>query len=135
MVGIAFLSPPPHSFSTKAVCMSRHVALGAGAALLLVGIWLVSWWRTPPAVEFDNLKYIQLLRTAVSARNPEWLGKVASAVDQRLASGEMSSSEHAHFASLIGMAQGGAWKEADIACFRFEEAQLGRRRSRPATVE
>ena len=115
--------------------MNRHYALGGGFVLLLVGIWLVSWWRTPPAVEFDNLKYIQLLRTAVSARNPEWLGKVASAVDQRLASGTMSSSEHAHFASLIAMARGGEWKEADVACFRFEEAQLGRRRSRPPSVD
>jgi hypothetical protein len=116
--------------------MSRHHAWGTGFVLLLVGIfWLASWWRFPPAVEFDNLKYIQLLRTAVSARNPEWLAKVSSAVDHRLAAGEMSSSEHAHFASLIAMARGGAWKEADVACFRFEEAQLGRRRSRPPSAD
>lgn len=110
-------------------------ATAAAAILLAAGIWVFSRWGTPPAVEFNNLKYVQLLRTAVSARNTDWLAKVDSAVDQRLAAGEMSSSEHDHFESLISMAREGAWKEADIACFQFEKAQLGRRRSRPATVE
>ena len=115
--------------------MTRNHLWAAAAVLLIAGVWLYSRWGRPPAVEFDNLRYVQLLRTAVSARNADWLAKVDSAVDQRLASGEMSSTEHAHFESLIAMAREGAWKEADIACFRFEEAQLGRRRTKAATME
>ena len=111
--------------------VSSNLKWIAGAVLLIAIVWLRAWWMTPPAVEFDNLRYIQLLRTAVSARNSEWLNKVASAVDQRLAEGAMSRSEHTHFGKLIAQARSGAWEAADKECFRFEEAQLNRRRSRP----
>lgn len=115
--------------------MSSNVKWIAGAVLLVAIVWLRGWWITPPAVEFDNLRYIQLLRTAVSSRNSEWLNKVASAVDQRLADGAMSPSEHAHFGKLIAQARSGAWEAADKECFRFEEAQLNRRRSKPASEQ
>lgn len=115
--------------------MSSNVKWITGGVLIIAIVWLRAWWMTPPAVEFDNLRYIQLLRTAVSARNSEWLNKVASAVDQRLAEGAMSRSEHSHFGKLIAQARSGAWEAADKECFRFEEAQLNRRRSRPASEQ
>jgi hypothetical protein len=115
--------------------MSEQVKIWCGAAVVVIGtmVGLFRWWTYPPAVEFDNLKYIQLLSTAVSARNAEWVEKVAMAVEQRHADGQMSAGELQHFQTLIDQARRGEWEAADRACFKFAEAQLSRRRSRPAT--
>jgi hypothetical protein len=99
----------------------------------IAAIWLFNrWWSRPPAVEFDNLKYIQLLSTAISSRNSEWVEKVELAVDERRSAQQMSDAEHAHFEGLIAHARGGNWELADRECFAFAEAQLSRRRSRTA---
>jgi hypothetical protein len=115
--------------------MNRNWVGGAVITALIGAAWLWSWWSTPPAVAFENLKYIQMLRTAVSSRNNEWLSKVESAAHKLHDSGEMSSSELKHFDRLIAMARGGDWKGADLACLEFEKAQLGRRRAPPALAD
>jgi hypothetical protein len=125
------------------VARSQSVEQGVSAAILwkvaagmvvCVGLfWLVRWWQYPPAVEFDNLKYIQLLRTAVSAERPDWLDKVKAAIDQRLAAGQMSSQERQHFDRIIALAESREWAEANRLCFDFEAAQLNRWRRNPAT--
>lgn len=95
--------------------------------------FLVSrWWSRPPAIEFDNLKYVQLLTTAVSARSPDWLGKVEEAVQQRHRDGAMTARELASMSRIIAMADAGDWTTADRECFALAEAQLGRHRNRPA---
>jgi len=102
------------------------------AGLVALAVWIIGWWRYPPAVEFDNLKYIQLLRTAVSAERADWVAKVRQAVDQRVSNGEMSPRERAYFDRVFELAGAGKWREAHEVCFRFEEAQLNRRRKAPA---
>ncbi|OYW18446.1 MAG: hypothetical protein B7Z55_10625 [Planctomycetales bacterium 12-60-4] len=92
------------------------------------------WWTQPPAVEFDNLRYVQLLWTAVSAKNDGWLDKVAAAVESRHQSGEMSASELAHFQAIVSMAKAGQWEAASRDCYEFAEAQHYRRRSRDASA-
>lgn len=106
------------------------IAVFALAAVVLV----YRQWTYPPAVEFDNLKYIQLLSTAVSARNAAWVDKVEQAITERQDSGEMSRRERQHFDRVIELARQEKWPEADRACFAFAEAQLNRRRARPATA-
>lgn len=105
----------------------------SGLAFLAVwGLWGVfRWWTYPPPVEFDNLRYIQLLRTAVSSERPEMVMKVRQAVDLRVSEGKMSSPERAHFEEILKLADESKWKAAHQVCFRFEEAQLHRRRSHP----
>ncbi len=106
-------------------------ALGLLAAGLV--LWkFAGWWTQPPAVEFDNLKYIQLLSTAVSSRKPELVDKVEQAIRQRHSGKEMSDGELREFERIIGVARGGDWEAADRAAFAFAEAQLGRRRAAPA---
>ncbi|WP_437201005.1 hypothetical protein [Planctomicrobium sp. SH664] len=97
------------------------------------GWQLMKWWNRPTAVEFDNLKYIQLLTTALSSRSEKMVTQVEGAVKKRFDGHEMSEEEYAHFQKLIQMARDGQWKEADQQCFGFAEAQLNRSRSRPAT--
>ena len=99
-----------------------------GAVLLLIAFLLVSWWRTPPMVEYDNLRYVQLLRTAVSSRNADYVQKVEQAVDQQVEAGQMTIAERQHFGKIIKIAEAGDWDQADRMSFEFEAAQLGRRR-------
>ena len=108
----------------------------AGFLVLLaamgIGWQIVRWWTRPAAVEFDNLKYIQLLTTAVSSRKLDMLERVEKAIRQRHQSGEMSERELSEFEKLIQMCRDGHWSEADKGCFALAEAQLNRSRSRPA---
>lgn len=110
----------------------KWLVWGAAATILGIAIfWVISLWQYPPAVEFSNLRYIQLLRTAVSSERADWLEKVKSAIKGRVAEGAMSEQELAHFNRVIALAETGKWTEADKMCLRFEEAQLSRRRSPP----
>jgi hypothetical protein len=115
---------------------ARRDVLAAGLLALAAigGVWLYRWWTWPPAVEFDNLKYIQLLSTAVSARNAEWLAKVEEAIEQRYASGEMSGAERQALQMVIQEARSGDWQQADRDCYRLAEAQLNRRRRKPPSA-
>lgn len=104
--------------------------LGLVGGVLVV--WqLIGWWTKPPAVEFDNLRYIQLLSTAVSSRKTEMVDKVEKAVRQRHSESQMSEHELAHFEEILATVRAGKWEEADRQTYDFAAAQLGRRRSPP----
>jgi hypothetical protein len=104
--------------------------LGTLAAAVL--IWqFIGWWSKAPAVEYDNLKYIQLLSTAVSSRKMELVDKVAAAVRRRHADAQMSDRELAHFEEILATVRVGQWEESDRQAYDFAAAQLSRRRSPP----
>lgn len=107
----------------------------AAVAAVVVGRYVAGWWTLPPAVEYDNLRYVQLLRTAVSARNADWLAGVEKAIDLRAAEGKMSGPEREHFGHVVALARGDRWEDADRAAYEFELAQLGRRRDRPPAAD
>lgn len=98
------------------------------AVTLLIAFVVWQWWPTPPMVDYDNLRYVQLLRTAISSRNAEYVQKVEQAVDQQVKAGQMTSVERQHFGKIIKIAGDGDWEQADRMSFDFEAAQLGRRR-------
>lgn len=111
---------------------SRRTWGACGVVLAAVMVLLAyRWWMRPPALEYDNLRYIQLLTTAVSARNPDWLDGVSRAVEERHESGEMSVEELASLREIIGIAEAGEWGRADEECYALAVAQLGRRRASP----
>jgi len=113
------------------VTQHRQKLIVAAVLILTAGVgWW--WWSRPPAVEFDNLRYIQLLTTAISSRNPELVAKVELAIHDRHRDGKMSDSELGHFDKLITLARDDQWEAADRACFAFAESQLSRSRHRPA---
>lgn len=107
-----------------------------GGVLLVVAIvglvQLYRWWHQPPAVEIDNLKYIQLLRTAVSSEKPAYVDGVERALNLRHQDGQLSDAELTHFQSIIAVARGGEWQDAHRMAVDFEIAQSDRRRSRRA---
>ena len=94
---------------------------------LMIGSLMIGCGR-PPVVETANLPLVASLRTALSARNEQWLEGVSRAVDQRREAREMSDAEHAHFRELIDLGQQGKWEDAEHACLNFERAQLSRTR-------
>ncbi len=90
--------------------------------------WIYSWYTRPPVIETANLKYIQLLMTAVSSKQPESVARVGQSIQQRFDSGEMSLSEKQSLERIIAMTTAGKWNEAYQACFRLAEGQLNRTR-------
>lgn len=110
--------------------MNRNaLAAMSGVVLLVASYWLYGLWSRPPVVEYDNLRYIQLLRTAVSAKNATWLAGVEKAINQRRDENALSQAEDRHFRRIIDQAKSGDWANADRACFEFEQAQSNRLRA------
>ncbi len=108
---------------------SKKLAIGAGAVLLIVLLIVVlQWWKKPPVVAFDNLKYIQLLRTAVSSRSDDYLNRVQATVQKRREASQITGTEFHHFENIIRLARQGSWDQADRMAFDFEAAQLSRSR-------
>jgi hypothetical protein len=98
------------------------VLLAASIAFGLVVAW---WWPIdqPPRVADQNLKYVQLLRTAVSSRRADVVERFAVLVDQRLAEQVMSDAEVEHFRQILAVAQRADWPAADRMAHAFESAQ------------
>ena len=120
----------PSSKSNPTLDPQTLIRLAVGGVLLIIGlVWFIQWWRYPPMVETENLKYIQLLRTAVSSESLDMLANVKEAIQHRFDEGEMSKTERDHFDRIIRLAEARDWKTAHETCFRFEESQLSRRRA------
>lgn len=85
-------------------------------ALLLVGC-------APPQVAPQNQRLIASLRTAISARNSEWLEKNAEVVEERYAEGKVSHAELEAFQAIISKARAGQWEKAEREVLAFQKAQ------------
>jgi hypothetical protein len=112
---------------------SRRLRNGLFALLLLVllsvvGILVWQAWNRPAVVQYDNLKYIQLLRTACSSQREDQLEGVRRAVSERRQSGQMSDAEWEEFEKIFALARQGDWHSADRQAYRLEQGQLSRRR-------
>lgn len=70
-----------------------------------------------------NLRLTMSLRTAVSARNAEWLDANVALIQQRRAAGEMGDEEHEAFQAIVALAHEGKWEEAEKAVVRLQKAQ------------
>jgi hypothetical protein len=106
--------------------MKRHVfnALLLGGMLTLVGCG-------PPQVKPNNLRLIASLRTALSAKNSEWLKQNVDLIEKRRAEGQMSDEEYAEFQAIVAKAKSGDWSGAERDAVAFQKAQ----RPTPEQVE
>lgn len=86
-------------------------------------IWGVRWYLRPPVVSEGQLRYIQLLRTAVSAQNVEHVAGVERVLKKKVETSELTEREWRHFRWIIETAQSGQWERAAEACEGFEQAQ------------
>jgi len=76
-----------------------------------------------PVAEPINMELISSLRTALSARNEQWLKANAEIVEERHASGEMRDDEYGAFRGIIDQARAGNWADAEKATLKFQRAQ------------
>ncbi len=81
-----------------------------------------------PAIQTANLRYVQMLRTAVSSRKPDQVDQVVEACQRQLQSGAIRPDEVAALTEIAATAREGRWDEAEQACFRLEEGQQWRSR-------
>jgi hypothetical protein len=109
----------------------RRLALGIGitSIILVVGAVVSQYWFQPAVVHYDNLKYIQLLRTACSSQRADQLEGVVTAVSKRHEEGGLSNAEYKEFKKIFDLAREGDWRRADQQAYRLELGQL--HRSRP----
>lgn len=96
--------------------------------VIAAAVWAINWWMEPPAAGFENLRYIQLTRTAVSSRSPEQVARLSAALERRLQNGKLTEAEHTHFRKILQYAESQEWEAAEQMAWDFEVAQLGRSR-------
>jgi len=106
----------------------RAAAILLAGLVCCVGVAVWWFWPAPAVVAFDNLKYIQLLRTACSSQRVDYLEGVERAILQRREQGMLSDPEWAEFQKILATARTGNWRQADLDALRLEQAQLSRRR-------
>lgn len=110
-------------------------AVGVGLfSLVILAVVVWRWWTWLPAVEHANLRYVQLMATALSSQEEGQLARVEQAIQQKVAAGEMTPLEQKYLLRLADQARGGDWDGARRECFRLAEAQLSRSRE-PVTME
>ena len=90
---------------------------------LLLAILLTFVGCGPPQVKPNNLRLIASLRTALSAKNSEWLQQNIELIDKRHADGQMSDDEYEEFQAIIAKAKAGDWQGAERDSVDFQKAQ------------
>ena len=98
--------------------MKRYAISG-----LLLAISLTLGGCGPPQVKPNNLRLIASLRTALSAKNTEWLQQNIDLIEQRRADGQMSDDEYEEFQAIIAKAKSGDWQGAERDSVDFQKAQ------------
>ena len=77
----------------------------------------------PPQVAPQNQRLIASLRTAISARNSQWIEKNAELLEERRAAGTVSDEEYETFQAIIDKAKAGKWEDAEQEVLAFQKAQ------------
>ena len=90
---------------------------------VLVAAAVVAGCNRPPQVGTSNQRLVESLKTAVMARNPDWLGENVKLIDQRYQKGEMTDESYEAFQSIIRQANAGDWAAAQDEVLRLSKVQ------------
>ena len=97
--------------------------------ILTFGAWqLYAWWNTPPVVQLQNLRFIQLLHTACSSRNANYVLGVERTLQDAYEKKQVSEPEYRWFTQLIAIAKTNEWQKAEKRTSEFATAQQSRKR-------
>lgn len=94
----------------------------ATVPLILFAVSTSGCWR-PPQVAPENRKLIESLRTAISARQSQWLEETSKLVESQHAKRQMSNDEYATFTQVIAQARRGDWQRANKRMLQWAKAQ------------
>lgn len=104
--------------------MKKVYAHAAAASIAAATIaWSVAGCSRPQASSPENLHLIGSLRTAISARNPQWLEDNSKVLEARHAAGKMAEAEYEEFRSIIATAKDGRWEAAEQEVIKFVKSQ------------
>lgn len=96
--------------------------------LLLALLWL--WgprWRQYPAVTSpESLTLIKLFYNASSAQDPERVITAQQRLKRLIETGQLTAAEQTAFERVATLIQNQQWEQAQRACLRFAEEQIGR---------
>jgi hypothetical protein len=87
---------------------------------------LVGCSGSQPAIAKANVKLVEKLRAAVSAKNTDWLESTAKQIETARRQGKLSDEENAALEPIVADARGGQWEEANSRLKALINAQYGR---------
>jgi hypothetical protein len=93
------------------------------AAALLASFMMMAGCSKPPQMPKSSWNIIGSLRTAVSAKNNDWLEQNAKLIEQQRAKHELSDEQYAEFESIVADARQGNWDAATKEVLRLEHGQ------------
>ena len=103
-----------------------HRRANPAVFIVLLGS-IVAGACSPPQAGPENQHVIASLRTALSAKNPEWLEQNVALIEKRYEQGKMSDEAYETFKAIVHKAQDGQWKEAERDVVALQKAQRPQR--------
>jgi hypothetical protein len=98
--------------------------LGAGAgAIACCAIASIFYLQQPPKIPANQLRFLQLLSTAISSENPPQIAKIGDLLKGQHEANELSDLQWREFRKILDRANRGEWEQAMTACERFKAAQ------------
>jgi hypothetical protein len=101
--------------------------------LLWLGVWLMLAWpiivgcsSNEPAIAKANVKLIEKLRAAVTAKNADWLATTAKQMQLARQQRKLSDEENAALEPIVADARLGQWDAANTRLQALINAQHGR---------
>lgn len=70
-----------------------------------------------------NQRLTSSLRTAVSARNTQWLEQNVTVIEQRRREGQLTDEEYEALTPVVALARAGKWQEAEEAVVELQKSQ------------
>jgi hypothetical protein len=92
-------------------------------SLLIFAVLAAAIGCGEPQVAPGNLRLTMALRTALSARQSEWLAACREQVETRRQAGEMSDDEYVRFQTIFTAAADGNWEAAERDVVRWQKGQ------------
>ena len=90
--------------------------------LFLCGLTLfMSGCSAPTEVDRDNRRLLDVILTAITMKNVNWLEEDAELAEKRHAAGQLADTEFDELQSIIEKGRSGDWKTAEKQCYEFRK--------------
>lgn len=111
-----------------AVGSSQRLWLPLGAvavALACAAIVSLMYLQRPPQIPTDQLRYLQLLSTAISSENAQQVARMSDLLKGQHEAKALSDRQWSEYQKILDLANRSEWRKAMEACERFKAAQGG----------